>query len=45
MSFWDKIVVQNRIDSSYITELNDISYRTTNGTRENIEILKMVLLI
>ena len=26
MSFWDKIVAQNRIDCSYITELFDISY-------------------
>ena len=40
MSFWDKIVAQNRIDSSYITELNDISYRSTNGVREKPRNLK-----
>ena len=40
MSFWDKIAAQNRLDSSYITELNDISYRSTNGVREKPRNLK-----
>ena len=34
MSLWDKIINQNKLDSSLIVELSDISYRSTNGKRE-----------
>ena len=34
MSLWDKIITQNRIDSSLLTELSDISYKNTKGKRE-----------
>ena len=31
MSFWDKVINQNKIDSSLITELSDLSYRSIGG--------------
>ena len=34
MSLWDKIINQNKLDSSLIVELSDISYRSTKGRRE-----------
>jgi hypothetical protein len=34
MSLWDKIINQNKLDSSLIVELCDISYRSTKGRRE-----------
>ena len=40
MSLWDKIISQNKLDSSLITELSDISYRSTKGRREQPRGLK-----
>jgi len=34
MSFWDKVINQNKIDSSFITELSDLSYRSIRGKRQ-----------
>ena len=34
MSLWDKIITQNKIDSALISDLNDISYKSTKGRRE-----------
>ena len=34
MSFWDKVINQNKIDSSLITELSDLSYRSIGGKRQ-----------
>ena len=34
MSLWDKITTQNKIDSSFITDLGDLSYTSTKGKRE-----------
>ena len=34
MSLWDKIINQNKLDSSLIVEFSNISYRSTNGKRE-----------
>lgn len=31
---WDKIKAQNKIDSSLISQLSDISYSSTRGIRE-----------
>ena len=40
MSLWDKIINQNKLDSSLIVELSDISYRSTKGKREQPRGLK-----
>jgi len=40
MSLWDKIINQNKLDSSLIVELSDISYRSTKGRREQPRGLK-----
>ena len=34
MTFWNKVSNQNKIDSSLISELNDISYRSIGGKRQ-----------
>ena len=34
MSLWNKIITQNKIDSALISDLNDISYKSTKGRRE-----------
>jgi len=34
MSFWDKVTNQNKIDSSLITELSDLSYESIGGKRQ-----------
>ena len=34
MSFWDKVINQNKIDSSLITELSDLSYKSIGGKRQ-----------
>ena len=34
MSFWDKVINQNKIDSSLIAELSDLSYRSIGGKRQ-----------
>ena len=34
MTYWDKIINQNKIDSALISELSDISYAATKGRRE-----------
>jgi len=34
MSFWDKVINQNKIDSSLITELSDLSYKSIGGQRQ-----------
>ena len=31
MFLWNKLITQNRIDSALIRDLNDISYKSTNG--------------
>ena len=40
MSLWDKINTQNKIDSSLLTELSDISYKSTKGKQERPRNLK-----
>ena len=40
MSLWDKIITQSKIDSSLLTELSDISYKSTKGKREKTRNLK-----
>ena len=40
MSLWDKIITQSKIDSSLLTELSDISYKSTKGKREKPRNLK-----
>ena len=34
MSLWDKIITQNKIESALISDLNDLSYKSTKGRRE-----------
>lgn len=34
MSFWDNVINQNKLDSSLITELSDLSYRSIGGKRQ-----------
>ena len=34
MSLWDKIRTQNRVESEFIRDLSDISYRSTGGRSE-----------
>lgn len=34
MTFWDKVINQNKIDSSLITELSDLSYKSIGGKRQ-----------
>jgi len=34
MSFWDKVINQNKIDSSLIAELSDLSYKSIGGKRQ-----------
>jgi len=34
MSLWNKITTQNRIDSALISDLSDLSYKSTKGRRE-----------
>ncbi len=40
MLLWDKIIIQNKIDSSLLTKLSDISYKSTKGKRERPRNLK-----
>ena len=40
MSLWDKIITQSKIGSSLLTELSDISYKSTKGKREKPRNLK-----
>ena len=34
MTYWDKVINQNSIDSSLISELSDLSYRSIGGRRQ-----------
>jgi len=34
MTFWDKVINQNKKDSSLITELSDLSYKSIGGKRQ-----------
>jgi len=35
MTFWDKVLNQNKIDSSLISELSDLSYKSIGGKRQD----------
>ncbi len=45
MSLWDKVITQNEIDSAYIRNLSDLSYKATKGRRENGGSLKNGIVI
>ena len=34
MTFWDKVINQNKLDSSLISELSDLSYKSIGGKRQ-----------
>ena len=34
MTFWDKVINQNKMDSSLISELSDLSYKSIGGKRQ-----------
>jgi len=34
MTFWDKVINQNKFDSSLISELSDLSYKSIGGKRQ-----------
>ena len=39
MTFWDKVINQNKKDSSLITELSDLSYKSIGGKRQEPRVL------
>ena len=43
MTFWDKVINQNKKDSSRITELSDLSYKSIGGSEKNQEGQKKIL--
>ena len=34
MTFWDKVINQNKLDSTLISELSDLSYKSIGGKRQ-----------
>ncbi len=34
MTFWNKVINQNKMDSSLISELSDLSYKSIGGKRQ-----------
>ncbi len=34
VAFWDKVINQNKLDSSLISELSDLSYKSIEGKRQ-----------
>ena len=40
MTYWDKIANQNKLDTNLLTQLSDISYKSTGGRREQPRGLK-----
>jgi hypothetical protein len=39
MTFWEKVNNQNKKDSSLITELSDLSYKSIRGKRQEPRVL------